>query len=413
MLKDPALSIPRLARYTWSRQWPAVILMGLSFGVMSLSPFVVKRSLGAPEWIVPFLIALWQVAWILTPLVEPLLARSDPQRLWRWIAAAAFLPVLAVAFVSVVPLGGAGLGTGNLTLFVVIMFLHHAVLIALVPHRGALIRNNYAPEVRGRFYGRLQCLAFLAAMAAARVAAPLLDDDPRRLRLLFPIAAILGGVGVALLGRIRWRHQKRKREVTGLPRWRDAWRVLKEDRAYRTYQIAFMLYGFGFLMSWPLPLLLAEKKFGASTSEWTWAQMFAFPAAQIVTIPLWGRLSDGVGVIRTTALAFGVLALFLVAMAFVRDLDDLVMAFALFGVAMAGVDVGWSLGPLHFAREGRAHMYTAVHFSLVGIRSVIAPFLGFLLMKVYSFRTGYLVAVAFMVAAIWTIRRLQRLSSAA
>ena len=81
-------TLPLVARYTWARQWPAALLEGAAFGVIGLASFAVKRSLGAPEEIVPLLIAFWQVVWIFSPAVGPLLARSDPQRLWRIIAVA-------------------------------------------------------------------------------------------------------------------------------------------------------------------------------------------------------------------------------------------------------------------------------------------------------------------------------------
>ena len=103
-----------------------------------------------------------------------------------------------------------------------------------------------------------------------------------------------------------------------------------------------------------------------------------------------------------------VLALFFGLMPAVGSATGLVGAFALFGFAMAGVNLGWSLGPLHFASEGRAHMYTAVHFSLVGVRSVFAPLLGFLVKDHFSYAAAFGLSVAFVLVAAATVWRLAR-----
>lgn len=406
--------IPLIARYTWTRHWPAAALEGMSWGVIGLGAFAVKRSLGGPEEAVPLFIALWQAVWIFSPAVGTLLARANPQKLWRRLAIGAYTPVLLVGLVSVEPTAEAGHGTGNLPLFLVLMFLFYATAIGSVPHRGALLRTNYPRLVRGRMWGYLTAVAFLAALATAKLAAHLLDRDPRWLRVIFPAAALLGGLSFWVLGRIRWRHRRRLRvhqEVGMRKAWREAWRILREDSAFRTYEIGFMLYGCGFLCSIGLLILYAEDQLGLSYGEWTTAQFLAFPAAQVVGSALLGRLSDRLGILKTTALAFGMLGLFFGLMSQVATASGLVAAYALFGLAMAGVGMGWSLGPLHFSPARSAHMYTAVHFSLVGVRSLFAPALGWLVKRHFSYSAAFGLSVVLIAAAMITVWRLARRST--
>jgi MFS family permease len=411
-----ARTLPLVVRYTWARQWPSATLEGLAAGVIGLSAFAVERSLGAREEAVPVLIALWQVVWVFAPGLGTLLARAEPQRLWRVLAFSTFLPLAGVALVSVTPTAP-GHGSGTLWLFLLLLALHYASSIANVPHRGALLRTNYPHHLRGRMFGLLMVVNLVAAGAAAKGAGYLLDRDPRWLRAIYPAAALCGIAAFLRLSRIRWRRAREARRLAatatrGVLRamtdaWRETGRILRKDKAFATYEVGFMLYGLGFLSSVGLLVLYSEKVLKLSYDEWTWAQSVAFPLAQIAGAAFFGRLSDRLGVVRTTAFSFALLACFFALMPLVGSATGLATAYLLWGFAMGGVNIGWSLGPLHFAPDGKAHMYGAVHFCLVGIRSVIGPFLGFAMKEYVSYTAAFGLSAALVVAGCVTVLRLR------
>ncbi|MFI5402476.1 MAG: MFS transporter [Planctomycetota bacterium] len=420
-----ARTLPLVARYTWALQWPSAALEGLAAGIIGLSAFIVKRSLGAPEWAVPVLIALWQLVWVFAPGIGPFLARAHPQRLWRVLAFATFLPLFGIAFVDVTPAEaeGHGHGHGNLTLFMVLMALHYGAAIASVPHRGALLRTNYPQHVRGRMFGLFLVANLLAAAVAAKSAGYLLDSDPRWVRVIYPAASASGIAAFLLMGRIRWRRSREARRLAaaashGVAKamthaWRETFRILREDKAFGTYERGFMLYGLGFLSSVGLLVLYAEERLHLSYDGFTSAQSVAFPLAQIAGAALFGRLSDRRGVVRTTAVSFFLLCVFFGLMPLVGSAVGLAAACVLWGIAMGGVNVGWSLGPLHFAPDGQAHMYGAVHFCMVGIRSLIGPFLGFAMKKHFGFPAAFALSAVLVASGGVTVWRLGHVPSRA
>ncbi len=418
-----ARTLPLVARYTWARQWPSAALEGLAAGIIGLSAFIVKRSLGAPEWAVPVLIALWQLVWVFAPAIGTLLARAHPQKLWRVLAIATFLPLAGVAFVTVTPVGEHGRGKGDLLLFMILMAFHYGAAIATVPHRGALLRTNYPKHVRGRMFGLFLIANLLAAAVAAKGAGYLLDADPTWVRVIYPAAAACGITAFLLMGRIRWRRSREARRLAARATesisramrnaWRETFRILREDKAFRTYERAFMLYGLGFLASVGLIVLYADERLGLSYDAFTSAQSVSFPLAQIAGAALLGRVSDRLGVVRTTAVSFALLACFFALMPLVGSAAQLAAACVIWGVAMGGVNIGWSLGPLHFAPDGEAHMYGAVHFCLVGVRSLIGPFLGYVMRKQFGFAPAFAVSAALVTTAAITAWRLRRVPSRA
>jgi hypothetical protein len=409
--------LSRVVRYTWSRQWPAEALMGLCNGVVNLVAFSLQRSMGAPEWTSPALVVLGQGLWILAPAWPPLLARRGHQSTFAWVGWLSRGPFLLVTLASVTPvLGGKpGAGMGAWWILFAAFLVSNNLDAIYTPHRNALIRANYPLEARGRVYGMVTLVIGAAAIASSQAVGWLLDEDPVVVRWIFPVAGVLGIAAHLLLARIRWRYDgpTHVQHGRGLALVRDAlahaWsstrRTLATDRNFRDYEIGFMLYGLGLLSATPLVVTRFAQDPVFSTADWARADRLVLPVTQIALVWVVGRLSDAIGVGRVAALSFGLLVPFFAWIAHVATPDQLAASYVLFGAAMAGVNVAWALGPLHFAPPGMAHHYSSVHVACVGIRSVMGPLVGWLVQAAAGFRAAMWLAVGLeAAAAVWTWR---------
>ncbi len=406
--------LDRVERYTWRRHWRAQVASGLGEGVLGLASFVALRSLGAPTWIAPLIVVLAQSPWMFSPMWEHAVARFEPHRAFRWFGAAFALPLVAIAFVSVTPgARGDGHGVGDVGLFLACYVVAQAVHGGDIAQRSALIRANYRERVRGSVFGALAVIARGASIASAKAAGVVLEADPRWLRVVFPVAGALSFGEQMLLSRIRWRRDGLRRAAqTAGGGFREAWkrsvRLLRDDRDFRTYEIAWSLYGMGFLASTPMIVVFGERDLGASYATWTWAQGVSMPLAQIAATAPFGWLVDRVGAVRTTAFAYVLVTLFLASVPFVHTGPALVACFALWGVAMAGVNIVWNVGPLAFAPEGRGRHYAAAHVALVGLRSLLGPPLGYLLFQTVGMRATFALCAALVACGTVTAFRLSR-----
>ena len=111
--------------------------------------------------------------------------------------------------------------------------------------------------------------------------------------------------------------------------------------------------------------------------------------------------------VRTTALSFLLLVIFLGSVPLVSTATGLVIVFAVWGVAMAGVMVTWNLGPLHFAPEGQGSKYASVHVFLVGVRSTVAPMLGYAVAELLGLNMLFWLSAGLMATAtvtVWMLR---------
>jgi hypothetical protein len=408
----------KMVRYTWWKHWPAEAFLGLSGGILGLAEFSSMRSMGAPGW-TPQLLIVGQVLWLFAPAWPPLLARMHKQRVFTWIGWISKGPLFLIGFATVVSTGPGGKGTGNWGLFVACLLLHGALDSVYTPHRNAFLRANYPLAVRGRIYGLVGAVSGVAAMLAALFASTLIDTNARWIRIVFPLAAAFGVLGNLMFSRIPWRYDGPREAKVGagwtmvwhslLEGWRGSIRTLKRDKEFREFEVGFMLYGIALLSATPLIATFAEKTLAVSTLDWSQAQRFAFPVAQLLMIPVVGWLSDKIGVVRVSGLAFLAMGIFFVAMTQVSEAWHLKVLYAFYGVGMAGVNVGWSLGPLHFAPTGRAHHYSAVHVACVGIRSLLGPVLGLVVVKIASAPAAFVVSCVLEVLAfLWMFRLARR-----
>ncbi len=407
-----------MADYTLRRQWPAEVLLGAFGGVFGLGMFALRRTLNAPDWMVPLVIALGQVPWILATAWQPLFSRMDRQKAFVVLGLLSKGPILLVAFVGVVATGAAGRGVGDYGLFLLLMVFYYVGDAAYIPHRAALIASNYPTNVRGRMFGLLATAAMLAQILASKSSGWVLDHDPTALRWLFPLAALIGIGGHLILSRIRWRAPRAAVAAGGrglkaagravARTWRDTARVLRGDKPFRTYELGFMLYGFGLNMSMSVLILFSEGALRVSYDDWTTASGLANPLAYLLTVALLGRLVDRVGVVRLTVGSFALLSLYFLLLPLVSDLTGLVVTYVLFGVSMAGVSLSWNLGPLHFAPPQRSHLYMSVHVGLVAFRSTLGPLAGFAVYRLGSAQATFLCSSALVALGMLVLLRLDR-----
>jgi hypothetical protein len=71
----------------------------------------------------------------------------------------------------------------------------------------------------------------------------------------------------------------------------------------------------------------------------------------------------------------------------------------LFGLSMSGINIAWALSSIYYASPLQVANYQAVHITLTGVRGLVSPFIGFLLMNFFSVYAVFIVSAAMFIAA--------------
>jgi len=179
--------------------------------------------------------------------------------------------------------------------------------------------------------------------------------------------------------------------------WRDSLKLLQEDRAFCQYLLLFFWGGAGLvLMQSSLPLFFKES-LHLSYTNLTLAFSVCKGIALVSSAKIWSRWINHISLYRLNFYVNIFSSLFIAFILFSNlQTYSIFIAYFMYGAMQAGCELSWNMnGPL-FSKKKDCTLYSSLNLLLVGVRGLIFPFCGQLLL----FLTG--VNEVFFCAAILT-----------
>lgn len=264
-------------------------------------------------------------------------------------------------------------------------FLAFAAMTCSIPLLTQIFQDNYPEERRGSLFASTVIWRIAAATLFSLAAGWFLRGGIGRhpfLMAVFAAAALFSGW---CIWRIPLKTQPKGSPPPGRPAGAHPLRALREDKLFRWTIFAWMLTGIAMLTIVPLRVeRLANPRYGIALNP---AQIALITGVlpsltRLVMSRVWGWLFDRVNffalrIVLNAGFAAGILTFFLGS-----SEAAFCAAAAVFGVAMAGGDIAWSLWVTKIAPPSRVSEYMAVHTFFTGIRGVLMPFAAFQLVKI-------------------------------
>lgn len=307
-----------------------------------------------------------------------------------------------------------GLWLTGMNQFMLLLGLMFSFNSLLIPAQNSIYQKNITSGRRGRLYGYTMSLALLVTVSFTFLAGRLLDLNEQSFRLILAITAFAGFIASLLLSFIRIKETEDKRDCSR-PTWRESLHgplrntldLLKRNKPFAAFERSFSIYGMGFIVVQPvLPIFLVDMLKLSYTGNFI-AKGIISQLPMLFLSPYLGKWHDKLHPFRFISFFFGLLALFpalIIASALTLKwhlLSELIvyLAFTVFGVAMAGVNMAWNMGSIYFADKEDASMYQSVHVTNTGIRGILAPLLSLLLYKTLGLTSVFVASVCFLVTA--------------
>lgn len=327
---------------------------------------VIIREFQVSGTVKSLLVAAYPFGLLLTPVTLFWVSRRD------WTASTVVSRHFLVAGVAFL----VAAGTRNVWFF----FFSTAAAAMLVAQQMPLMvhiySENYTPSHRGRMLSSSIVLSVLMATVFSLVGGAVLDIDLANYHWLFFAAAVAAFVaGFAVKG-----IPSSPISSTGgrnpLANLRYAWR----DPVFGAMLGVWMLMGLGNLIAFPLRIeYMANPAYGvnATNAQIALATAVIPSLVRIVCTHFWGMLFDRYDFFFIR-MALNIAALIAIVLFFTSSsIWMLYLSGGIFGFALAGANIAWSLWVTKFAPADKAADYMSVHTFTTGLRGIAAPFIGF------------------------------------
>ncbi|PYO24629.1 MAG: hypothetical protein DMD88_00335 [Candidatus Rokuibacteriota bacterium] len=286
-------------------------------------------------------------------------------------------------------------------LFVSLIVATNVFGAAAAPAQAAVVERLYPRAARGRALGLVRMAGAALGVGLALAAGQLFERVDYR--VIFPAAAVLG-----MAASLRQRYlpvpaasEDGEGTVGGL---REAWAAVRDDDVFRRLLVASFLFGTGCWIQTPAhPLLLVDVLHVSTAQVGVFAAAAA--AATLVGGAWWGGLVDRRSSLDALWMMYLVGAATPAICALAWSPWVLVASSVTDALLGIGLELVWMMVVIDIAGPARAAQYVAIGATLAGVRGVLGPLAGGLLIHALGVRAVYLAALALMTAAAWLVVR--------
>ncbi|MAX25413.1 MAG: hypothetical protein CMJ19_13010 [Phycisphaeraceae bacterium] len=303
--------------------------------------------------------------------------------------------------------------TGGVLLTILILIIR-ACLAGITTLLSTVKRQNYRRNVRAQITGKTMLIVSVIMAVAPALCYSLLDKDPAMFRYVYLLAVVFALIGTWFFAKIRIRGERDLLRYEMMPSSKPTpqgspaplyeynpddskstfWKVLRQDKFFRSYQVNQFMLGSGNIMTATMVVYIIEEMTRDMANGYTWSMIIGTTMPFVVgsiCIQFWAKFLDNTHIAKFRVYHTAVFAtnIFLVFWAtYFGLLWMLAVSQLVRGVANGGAMLAWQLGHNDFADRRQVVTYIGVHATLTGFRGATAPFVGMLLYEGWG-QTGW------------------------
>ncbi len=347
-----------------------------------LLPFILLKSLGATAFQIVLLTMLKPVSSIFSLYWSEKISQNRHTLKMSLLGAGllARIPFLFVLFFD------------NVWLFVGASTCYMLFSRAGIPAWMEMLKVNLPDKIREKSFSFGSALGYAEGVLIAIGIGSLLDQSTFSWKFCFGGAILLGLIALVIQIRLPLSEKKEVVEPITLSwkesflrPWRDCLDLMKNRKDFRKFQWSFMVGGLGLMVIQPVIPIFFTESLAISYRDLMIAYSVCKGLGFVMTASLWSRAMSSISVTAFTSFVLVGFALFpLLIIAGITHLFWIYAAYFVYGVAQAGSHLIWHLsGPL-FAGGEKSARYSGVNIVMVGIRGILGPPLGGLLILFIS-----------------------------
>ena len=391
-------------------------LEGIIAGLIILNEFVFVKSLLGSNYQLAVLFQFTVAVFLLLIFMNEWLKRIRNKR--NVLSRAALLTRLPLILLLFFPRSSESLGGDSVYhyIFLGIFLVYFMGNTVIWPTINLFLKTSYRHDNFSRLFSYATTLNKIVMMVTTFIYGWLLDIDNYIFVYIFPAAAVLGVISVFLLSLIPYQVNKVEVKEDGF--WNSVResgmgmvRILRTNRPFLDFEIGFMLYGIGFMVSATVMVLFFENGLGLNYSSIAFYKN-GYNVLAIIMLPFFGKLMGKIDPRRFAAISFLSMLLYILFLTLTEyypaytqfwdiRLYHLLIFYILFhGVFAATMALTWFIGSAYFCPPEEAGNYQSVHLVLTSFRSLFAPLMGIALYEAFGFTITFVIAMSFLAIGI-------------
>lgn len=394
------LGLNHRERHTFYFAVFSYLLNGITLGILILQEVVLKKTLMGTPLEITLLTMIAPFSNFFSIYFSRII-KTDPnkKRLFLLIGIIGRMSLTVIAFVnSAIP-------------FLLVLFVFYIFNAFLNPLMSSLMQVNIDNNKRGKLFGYMNSVSTIASIIISFAAGRLLDIDDNYFRMLFASAGIIGFASMFFLSRIRFRKKPmadgglKSSKMNILYPFRNMIYIYSNDRRYLFFEIAFFVYGMGFLVVLPaLPIYFVDVM-QMDYSQISMAKGVIGQLFMALIMPFIGSLHDRTNPVIFSSITFFILAFYPLILLLapgntaLNPVHVVYLGFLIYSFAMSAVIIVWNLGSIYFAGHRDSSDYQSIHVTMTGIRGLIAPLVGFAVIKIFGIMQVFVLSSLFFFAA--------------
>ncbi|MFO7827275.1 MAG: MFS transporter [Bacteroidales bacterium] len=395
------------------------IIDGMIRGALLLNEYVFIKSLQGSSYQLSVLFQSSVIVLLLSVFFNELIYRAKRKR--KLLRRAGFLTHLPLLFLLFFP-HNPELYTLNSFyhyIFLFIFFTYYLSYPIVLPTINLFLKNVYTKDNFGRLYGISSSVRQILLMVTVFILGLLLDADEFSFTWFFPLLGVLGVFSIVLFSRIEYIPKTVADYSEGIIQavvgsFKKMINILKTNRAYLDFQIAYLFYGFSFMSSRSVINIFYDKALDLNYSSVAFYQN-AYNILAILLLPFFGKLIGRVDPRKFTIFPFASLAGYILFIALTEfmpvhiqiwNLDIylmLIIATIFYGLFTATMLLSWNIGSSYFGSNDQAGDYQSIHLFVTGLRAIFAPLLGVALYEWFGFSWTFGIAVFSLLVGIYVL----------
>lgn len=377
------------------------VIDGLILGLFALNEFILIKGLNGTNYQIGFLFQFTVIVLLLSIIINEFFKRIRRKKhLIRYVGIITRLPLILFAFFPTEVTGSEDFLFYQLAFLFIFLFYYMANPL-LFPAINHLLKNSYSHKNFGRLYGYASSANKIMMLVGTFFFGLMLDNNPYAFTYIYPVVALIGISSIYILTKIDYEapefNEPKKTFMDSVANsLKNSISILKTNKPYRDFEIAFMFYGFAWMATAAVITIFFEKALHLNYSSIAFYKN-AYNTLAIIALPYFGKLLGKIDPRKFAIFTFTAMLLHLTFMGLtefapyhfvfweLKIYYTLIASYVFYGLFAAMMALLWYIGSAYFCKNEEVSSYQSIHLSLTGVRGIFAPLVGVFFYELIGF----------------------------